>query len=351
MDTTARSGATGPTVLDAIPRPAPWMVIALIAAGVYNLLWGAVAIIWPTGLFDLAGMEPPRYASIWQCVGMIVGVYGVGYLVAARDPLRHWPIVLVGLLGKVFGPVGFVGAAARGELPWAFGWTIITNDLVWWAPFAAILWRAFSHHTARAGLGDAELAAPLDRRTAIEQAVTNRGASLDELSRRQPTLVVFLRHAGCTFCREALDDIALARDAIEADGAEIVLVHMGEDAQAADFFARYGLEDLPRVADPQRELYRAFNLQRGSAGQLLGPRVWWRGLLAFARGHGVGKLAGDGFQMPGAFLLSDGIVVRSFRHRRASDRPDYAALTCERPDVDVTDGAAPGGAAAPVASG
>ena len=41
--------------------------------------------------------EFPRYPQIWQCVGMIVGVYGVGYLVAASDPLRHWPIVLVGM--------------------------------------------------------------------------------------------------------------------------------------------------------------------------------------------------------------------------------------------------------------
>jgi small multidrug resistance pump len=49
-------------------------------------------------------MELPRYPDIWQCVGMIVGVYGVGYLIAAFDPLRHWPVILVGLLGKVLGP-------------------------------------------------------------------------------------------------------------------------------------------------------------------------------------------------------------------------------------------------------
>ena len=45
-------------------------------------------------------------------MGMIVGVYGIGYLIAARDPRTHWPIVLVGLLGKVFGPIGFVALLA-----------------------------------------------------------------------------------------------------------------------------------------------------------------------------------------------------------------------------------------------
>lgn len=121
-------------------RPAPaWGKWWLRAAGVYNLVWGATVIALPHLLFDLCGLARPNYPEIWQCVGMIVGVYGVGYLIAATDPRRHWPIVLVGLLGKVFGPVGFAKALADGTLPPAFGLTILTNDLVWWAPFALLL--------------------------------------------------------------------------------------------------------------------------------------------------------------------------------------------------------------------
>ena len=125
-----------------VAAPPRWMPIVLVAAGLYNLAWGAFAIAAPGAIFDFAGMEPPRYPQLWQCIGMIVGVYGVGYLAAARDPARHWPIVLVGLLGKVLGPIGFLGAVLRGELPWAFGATILTNDLVWWLPFTAILLHA-----------------------------------------------------------------------------------------------------------------------------------------------------------------------------------------------------------------
>jgi hypothetical protein len=80
---------------------------------------------------------------------MIVGVYGLGYLVAAGDPVRHWPIVLVGLLGKVFGPIGFAWAVWQGRLPLAFGATIVFNDLIWWAPFAALLWHAAARHRDR----------------------------------------------------------------------------------------------------------------------------------------------------------------------------------------------------------
>jgi hypothetical protein len=84
-------------------------------------------------------MARPNYPELWQCVGMIVGVYGVGYWVAARDPFRHWPITLVGLLGKIFGPIGFAQALWVGSFNIKFGSTILTNDLIWWIPFFLIL--------------------------------------------------------------------------------------------------------------------------------------------------------------------------------------------------------------------
>jgi hypothetical protein len=94
-------------------------------------------------VFRLTGMDPlPNYPELWQCIGMIVGVYGIGYWIAARDPVRHWPIVLVGLLGKIFGPIGFLLAVLNDRFPFEMGLTILTNDLIWWIPFGLILWNA-----------------------------------------------------------------------------------------------------------------------------------------------------------------------------------------------------------------
>ncbi len=118
------------------------MFYILWIAGIYNLLFGAAVILFPNVFFDLAGMERPLYPMIWQCVGMIVGVYGVGYIAAAYNPLRHWPIVLVGFLGKIFGPIGFAWYLVQGAFPLKFGLIIITNDLIWWIPFALILMAA-----------------------------------------------------------------------------------------------------------------------------------------------------------------------------------------------------------------
>jgi ligand-binding SRPBCC domain-containing protein len=127
------------------PKAPNWTRLWLWAAGIYNLVWGLITILWPHLLFDLVGAERVNYPEIWQCVGMIVGVYGIGYIIAAGDSRTHWPIVLVGFLGKIFGPMGFVVALWRGTFPPLFGLTIVTNDLIWWIPFAMILWDAAKH--------------------------------------------------------------------------------------------------------------------------------------------------------------------------------------------------------------
>jgi small multidrug resistance pump len=138
--------------LDPLASPSslnrPWMRYTLLLAGAYNVLWGAWVVLFPQAFFNLLDMPVPNYPQIWQCVGMIVGVYGVGYAAASLDPVRHWPITLVGLMGKIFGPIGFLDAAMRGQLPWKFGCTILTNDLIWWLPFALILHAAWKTHRA-----------------------------------------------------------------------------------------------------------------------------------------------------------------------------------------------------------
>ena len=127
-------------------RPASprWMTTLLWVAGIYNLLWGAFVVLFPLAPFRWANMPLPNYPEIWQCVGMIVGVYGFGYIIAAHDPPRHWPIVLVGLMGKVFGPFGMAWSLWKGTLPAVAALVCATNDLIWWIPFGLILFHAYS---------------------------------------------------------------------------------------------------------------------------------------------------------------------------------------------------------------
>jgi hypothetical protein len=128
----------------------------LRAAAVYNLSFGILLVLAPEAVFAALEM-PPTPAPFVRSIGMMVGVYALGYWIAASDPLRHWPLVAVGFAGKAGGTLGMLQVTTTGALP-ASGWTItVGNDLIWLAPFAAILivaWRREPGALGRAlGLG------------------------------------------------------------------------------------------------------------------------------------------------------------------------------------------------------
>ncbi len=307
------------------------MRVTLLLAAAYNIVWGAAVVIAPATTLQWAGfVEPARYPQLWQCIGMIVGVYGIGYFIAAGNPFRHWPIVLVGLLGKILGPIGMIAAIINESLPLSAARTILTNDLIWWIPFSMILWQAWKWTQPHAAsLSSSELGDPI--RTLKSQT----GETLDALSRKQPTLVVFLRHAGCTFCREALADLSAQRSQLAEQNVGLALVHLGDDVAMQALCNQYGLGDVPRFCDPERRLYQAFQLKLGTLNALIGPKVIWRGLrAAFLSRHGIGKFDGNVFQLPGVFLLDHGRIVREFRHATAADRPDYVELACPLNPID-----------------
>ena len=102
---------------------------------------------------------------------------------------------------------------------------------------------------------------------------------------------------------------------------------MGDQAEMNALLVETGLAGVSRISDPEQELYRAYGLERGRLGQLLGPKVLWRALAEGALAeHGLGKVSADAAQMPGVFLISDGKVVRRFRHRTAADLPTTQVL-------------------------
>jgi hypothetical protein len=150
------------------------------------------------------------------------------------------------------------------------------------------------------------------------------GESLAEASQSGPLVLVFLRHFGCTFTRQILRGLEELHGEARAKGARLVLVHMLRGGLETPYLT--GHSDVARIADPRCELYRAFGLGKGGFMELLGPRVWWLGFVSIFKGCGVGHLAGDGRQMPGAFLFHQGKIIASQRARSASDLPDLAAL-------------------------
>lgn len=152
------------------------------------------------------------------------------------------------------------------------------------------------------------------------------GSPLRALAADSPALVVFLRSFGCTFCREAMADVAKIKDHIRASGAGIAVVHGGTPDEARPWFAKFGLDDVTAISDPELAHYRAFGLGRTGVKELVDPKVWMRGAVC-AIGHGFGAQTPEMMrQLPGVFVVQNGRIRAEFRHRSPSDRPDYLRL-------------------------
>ncbi|GAB3907730.1 hypothetical protein [Mucilaginibacter boryungensis] len=116
----------------------------MLLAAIYNLCLGIIISIYPQLL--LFGNPPTNFLLIiLRCVGMLVGVYGIAYWFASRNPQRYWPLILVGFIGKFLGPVGAVYYVYLGQLQPNFLWVNVWNDLIWLLPFAWVIYQATTH--------------------------------------------------------------------------------------------------------------------------------------------------------------------------------------------------------------
>ena len=172
--------------------------------------------------------------------------------------------------------------------------------------------------------GDAEQ----DVTAALAPVATESGRNVLALAEASPVLLVFLRHFGCPFCRRTIGDVAELRTELAKRGVRPVFVHMGTPEVAKATFDYYGMSDVERVNDPGAVLYKhpAFALaQTGMISQVLK----WPVVMAAARTllkHGIGKIEGDGQQMPGIFFLKERKIVRRFVPRTIADQADYLGL-------------------------
>jgi len=110
-----------------------------LLAGLYNLGWGLYSAWDPQWLFRFSGMALSNYPELFACLGMVVGLYGILYLEVARIPERGWALALVGLLGKVLGPLGLAQLVWSGKWPPSTVVLCLTNDIIWWIPFGLYL--------------------------------------------------------------------------------------------------------------------------------------------------------------------------------------------------------------------
>ena len=116
-----------------------------IAAALYNIGWGLFTSLNSQWLFRFAEMPLMHHPEVFACLGMVVGLYGIIYAEVARRPEEGFVLAAVGLIGKVLGPIGWLGQYHSGNWPFATIVMILMNDLIWWIPFALYLRDSWSY--------------------------------------------------------------------------------------------------------------------------------------------------------------------------------------------------------------
>jgi hypothetical protein len=150
------------------------------------------------------------------------------------------------------------------------------------------------------------------------------GTLLDQLG-TAPTLLVFLRHFGCPFCKET---IAGLRDATQRNPSfpPVLFFYQGSPTEGRAFLRRYWPE-ARAVADPEAVFYEGLGIGRGGLLQLFHPGVVPALFRARAAGHSGGEGAGgDPRRMPGLFVARGGEIVWSHRARHQGDHPEFGRI-------------------------
>ena len=104
----------------------------------------------------------------------------------------------------------------------------------------------------------------------------------------------------------------------------MVVIGMGATETARRFKEK---ERLPFtvLVDKKRESYRMLGLKRGSPLEVMGPRVWGKGLKSVVR-HGQGVPKEDPYQLGGAAIVKDGTLTLVHRAEDSADNLSAEAL-------------------------
>lgn len=160
----------------------------------------------------------------------------------------------------------------------------------------------------------------------LDEMITNEKKSVSELNLSNPVLLIFLRHLGCVFCKETLNDLLKIKENIYKMGTQIVFVHMAGLEEAIDFFGKYDFEKIQHVSDQDCVYYQKFGLSKGTFKQLFGFQSWIGMGRATLKGNSPEKILGDPAQMPGIFLIHNNKVLKSFVYKSVGDYPDFLNL-------------------------
>lgn len=153
---------------------------------------------------------------------------------------------------------------------------------------------------------------------------TGNAVQISSFWKERPLLLAFTRHFGCTQCKEMLDELVAGKERIAQAGLGIVVVMQASFEATAEFGRRFA-PGLTCLADPEREAYRSYGLERGTLFQtFLNPKVWSAISRSRKKGYHVEPPppGQDAMQMSGTFIINqNGKIVLPYYYDHIADHP------------------------------
>ena len=149
---------------------------------------------------------------------------------------------------------------------------------------------------------------------------TGEATTLRELLKSGPIALVFVRHLGCTFCREHVRQLA------GLPAKQVIFVSTADPETTRRFQKWIGSQNR-FICDESGDLFPKFGLSRATLAQAISPKVLARGLVSLMRGNINGLPAGDPLRLGGTFVFdSEGKVVWSHVSKDVSDNSSVVSV-------------------------
>jgi len=156
---------------------------------------------------------------------------------------------------------------------------------------------------------------------------TGERVHLSDYWKKQPVVIVFLRHFGCTFCRQHI--AMLRRDYAEFldAGGEVLCIGMGGFKVGRGFEILMDTKFPTLVTGETNLAYQDYGLGKGSFGQIFSARSFAKALKATFQGHVGTSVQGDPYQMPGVFIAdTSGTLQYVHYYDDIADTPENSDL-------------------------
>ena len=150
---------------------------------------------------------------------------------------------------------------------------------------------------------------------------------LSDYWQKQPIVLVFVRHFGCTFCRQHIANLRKDYQQFQDAGAQVICVGMGISKVGRGFEILMDLKFPVLVTGETNAPYLEYGLGKGSLGQIFGIRSFVKALKATFQGHVGTSVQGDPYQMPGVFIIdTTGVLKYAHYYEDIGDTPENSEL-------------------------